>query len=90
MIQQIVETRNAKELVGQFKKIVLLSYGQKSADGRRFIKSEELREEFSQTAAYEKLFMELAENAESAATFLNGVLPKDLTAPQNTSLPGVS
>lgn len=80
MIQKVIETKDNKELIKQFKEIVLRAYGEKSEDGKRFIKSEELSKEFSQTAAYEVLFMELATNDEAAATFLKGVLPKDMAA----------
>ena len=78
MLQNIVETKDNKELVHRFKQIILLAYGQKSDDGKRFIKSDALREEFSQTAAFQTLFMELATNEDAAASFLTGVLPKDM------------
>ena len=52
------------------------SYGEKSADGKRFIKTPEIAEAFSQTEAYSVLFMELATNADSAAAFVNGIIPK--------------
>lgn len=78
-IQGVIESKDSKELVAQFKRIVLLAYGQKSEDGKRFIKSDELREEFSQTAAYQTLFMELSTNDQAAANFIKGVLPKDMT-----------
>ncbi len=79
-IKKIIETKDNKSLVAEFKRIILLSYGEKSADGKRFIKSDESREEFSQTAAFDSLFMELATQDEAAATFIKGVLPKDMTA----------
>ncbi len=78
MLQSIIETNNHKELIKKFKEIVLLAYGQKSEDGKRFIKSDQLREEFSQTAAYSALFIELATNDNAAADFLKGALPKDM------------
>ena len=59
-----------------FKDIVLRSYGQKSPDGKRFIKSVELTESFSQTEAYSNLFMELATDADAAAAFVNGIIPQ--------------
>lgn len=77
-LQHIIDTKNNRDLVMWFKKIVLLAYGQKSEDGKRFIKTDTLREEFSQTAAYQSLFMELAENDNAAVEFLTKVLPKDL------------
>jgi hypothetical protein len=78
-IQNIIDAKDYKQLIRMFKEIILVSYGQKSEDGRRFIKNDTLREEFVQTAAYHVLFMELAADATKAAEFLKGVLPKDMT-----------
>ncbi len=78
MIQGIVDAKDHKTLVIKFKEIVLLAYGQKSDDGKRFIKSDQLREEFSQTAAYNELFMELAMNDGAAVVFVKGILPRDM------------
>lgn len=50
-------------------------YGEKSPDGKRFVKSEELSTAFSQTEAYSQLYMELATDADKAAEFINGVIP---------------
>lgn len=80
MIQRIVNTQDAPKIVKVFKDLVLAAYGEKSADGKRFIKSEEIREAFSQTEAYSELFMELATDADAAAAFVNGIVPKDLDA----------
>lgn len=77
-IQKVIDTNNVPEIISLFKEIVLKSYGEKSPDGRRFIKNEELREAFSQTEAYSDIFMELATNANAAAEFVNGILPKDI------------
>lgn len=78
MMERIVEAEDAKQLIHEFKRIVLLAYGKKSEDGKRFIKSDELREEFSQSAAYNELFMELATDDKAASAFIKGILPKDL------------
>ena len=56
---------------------MLKAYGKKSDDGRRFIKTPEISEEFAQTEAYSDLFMLLATNAEEAAKFVNGIVPQD-------------
>ncbi|MCC8097999.1 MAG: hypothetical protein LIO44_05490, partial [Eubacterium sp.] len=58
------------------KEIILKAYGEKSDDGRRYIKSDELSETFSQTNAYSELFIELSTDAEAAAAFVNGIIPK--------------
>lgn len=78
-IKRIIAANDRKALINEFKKLVLHSYGVKSEDGKRFIKNEKLREEFTQTPAYDSLFMELATNADSAATFVKGIIPKELS-----------
>ena len=75
MITKVVAAQDAPKIVKIFKELVLKAYGQKSADGRRFIKSQELSDEFAQTEAYSQLFMELATDADAAAKFVNGIVP---------------
>lgn len=78
MMQRIVEDKDVPAIMKIFKELLLKSYGVKSPDGKRFIKNDELREEFAQTEAYSQLFMELATNADEAAAFVNGIIPADL------------
>ena len=75
MINRIIAEQDGKRIIELFKNLVLKAYGKKSDDGKRFIKSKELAEEFSQTEAYSDLFMELATDAEAAAAFVNGIVP---------------
>lgn len=75
-VARLVREENAPEMVALWKKMLLMAYGEKSQDGRRFIKSERLATEFTQTPAYSILFMELSTSAEAAAAFVNGVVPK--------------
>lgn len=84
MINNIVAAQDAPAIVKIFKDLVLKAYGKKSPDGRRFIKSQELIDEFAQTEAYSQLFMELATDADAAAKFVNGIVPAD-TAKQIAS-----
>jgi hypothetical protein len=78
MITRIVAAQDAPAIIKIFKDLVLKAYGQKSPDGKRFIKSQELTDEFSQTEAYSQLFMELATDADAASAFVNGILPADI------------
>lgn len=78
MLEDMVKSNDGRVLISTFKNIILKAYGKKSDDGRRFIKSNALREEFEQTEAFSELFMELATNAEAAAAFINGILPQNL------------
>lgn len=75
-IQKIIDTRDIPELAGLWKKIILKAYGEKSADGKRFIKSEELSTAFTQTEAYSELYTELCTNTEAASAFMNAIIPK--------------
>lgn len=76
-LEKIVQEKDNKRIVEYFKAIILKAYGEKSADGRRFIKSQELRDSFEQTEAYAELFMELSSNAKAAAEFISGIVPKE-------------
>ena len=78
MIKRIVDAQDAPAIIKIFKELVLKAYGQKSPDGKRFIKSDELATEFSQTEAYSQLFMDLATDADKAAAFVNGIMPSDV------------
>lgn len=76
-IQRIVALQDAPAIIKIFKDLVLKAYGEKSPDGKRFIKSDEIAMAFSQTEAYSILFMELATDADAAAKFVNGIVPVD-------------
>lgn len=78
MINKIIAAQDAPAIVRIFKDLVLKAYGEKSDDGKRFMKSEQIAEAFSQTEAYSQIFMELATDAEAAAKFVNGIVPSDM------------
>lgn len=77
MLKKLANEKRFPELVKIFREFILKAYGVKSPDGRRFIKSEELSTEFSQTGAFVKLYTELATDSKAAAEFVNGVLSVD-------------
>ena len=78
MLEEIVASKDNVKIVSLFKQMVLKAYGEKSADGRRFMKSEEISKAFSETEAYSEIFMELALNTDAAAAFVNGIMPANL------------
>lgn len=77
-LQKIIDSKDQAEIFKMFKYLILKAYGEKSPDGKRFIKNEELSESFSQTAAFDEFFMELGTNSDAAQAFVNGIIPKDL------------
>lgn len=81
MINRIVAAQDGKQIIALFKDIVLRAYGEKSPDGRRFIKTQDIRDAFAQTEAYSDLFMELATDAQKASEFVNGIIPAQKAAP---------
>lgn len=87
-IEKILEGKDGAKIMGVFKELLFKSYGEKSPDGRRFIKSPELSEAFSQTEAYNKLFMELCTDEKAAAAFVNGIIPAGAKVNKPESLPG--
>lgn len=89
MIKKIIAAQDTPTIMKIFKELLLKSYGEKSADGKRFVKSDEISTAFSQTEAYSKLFMELATDDVKAAEFVNGVIPKSVSA-QKVSLPAAN
>lgn len=78
MLNKIVAEQDSKKIIETFKEIILKSYGEKSLDGKRFMKSKEIADSFMQTEAYSNLFMELATDADAASSFVANILPKQL------------
>lgn len=82
LITTLVKTQNMPEIIRIFKEIILKAYGEKSADGKRFIKvnekGESLGKQFSETEAFSVLYMELATDSKAAGKFINGIIPADM------------
>lgn len=77
-INNAIESQDPAVIVSVLKEIILKAYGQKSDDGKRFIKTEEMRNEFSQTEAYSELFGELVQNPDAVSEFVTGIVPPDI------------
>ena len=77
-IQKVIDSNSGKDIIANFKRIIGLAYGQRTEDGRRFVKSEVLKEEFFQSEAYSELFAELVTDGDQAAKFVSGLVPADL------------
>ena len=85
VLKKIVATKDGKVIMDTFKDIILRSYGERSGDGRKFIKNQELRDTFAASEAYSALFMELVLDAGKAAEFVRGIVPSDLV-PDDASI----
>lgn len=86
MIQRIVAAQDQPAIIKIFKDLIIKAYGVKSPDGKRFIKNDEVVDEFVQTEAFSELFMELATDADAAAKFVNGIIPANLAKQLETKI----
>lgn len=75
VLEHILETRDETVLMKEFKYIVLSSYGEKSEDGRRLMKSKEISKAFEETPMYDLLMQELLTDENKAASFVNQIIP---------------
>ena len=78
MLNKIIAAKDAPSLMKTFKEMIMKSYGIKSDDGKRLVKSEEISTAFTQTEAYSVLFMELITDDKAAADFVNGIIPNEI------------
>jgi hypothetical protein len=79
-LEKIAASKDRKTIYDETRKIVLLAYGEKTPDGRSFLKTPEITEAFAHTAAFHKLMEDLVFDEDMSATFMKGILPKDLMA----------
>lgn len=87
MINRIIAAQDQPAIIKIFKDLIIKAYGVKSADGKRFMKSQEIIDEFVQTEAFSQLFMELATDADAAGKFVNGIVPADMAQQMNKGIP---
>lgn len=80
MITRITETNDYAELSRILKDLIRRSYGVKSDDGKRFVKSPAMTDEFMQTEAYSEMFTELVTDAGATSEFIQGIIPQKLAA----------
>lgn len=78
--QETINSNDTYKILDLYNKIILKAYGKKSDDGREFIKSKELSEQFSRTEIYNILFMEICTDEKSASEFFNSILPAGMKA----------
>lgn len=83
-LQKIVKTKNSGEVILTFKKILLTAVGRRSEDGRRFVKTDEIRDDFLHSDAYSELFMELVTDSEKSAEFIKGIVPSGADISEET------
>lgn len=79
-LNRLITTENQSEMIEVFDQFIKMSYGVKSDDGKKFIKNQEVLDDFIQSEAYSELITELLTNDKTSADFFNGILPAELIA----------
>lgn len=78
LLERMIQTQDQAQLIVFFQDLIKRSYGVKSVDGRKFVKNDEVFEDFKSTPAYDVLYMELATDSKKAAAFINGLMPREI------------
>lgn len=78
MIRQIISAQDMPKIYEIFEEIIKKSYGVKSPDGKRFVKTAELTEEYMQTQAYSDFVTELMTNPDVSGEFISKIIPQKL------------
>lgn len=76
-LTKIVESGDGAAIIENFEKLVRLSYGVRTADGK-FKKDPDDFDAFMATEAYSDFFLELVTDAKASADFVNAVMPSEL------------
>lgn len=77
-LTDLVKSRDIDRIIRTIKKIILTAYGEKSADGRRFMKSDEIRRSFEENPAFDELYMTMVTDSSKAAEFLTSIMPSSV------------
>lgn len=67
--ERITEAKDLETMIEFVETLVLSSYGEKSEDGKRFVKTKEIRENFEYSLAYAELMAVLLTNPQEAKEF---------------------
>ena len=79
LLNKIIAAKDQESLLKEIKKFIHKAFGEKSSDGRRFMKSEEISRAFSETPAFTKLYMEFLFNDVAFAEFVNAIIPTNVS-----------
>lgn len=87
MLESLMKAKENKKILQLFKDIIASTVGQRHIDGKRFVKSDEIRDSFMQSEAYSELIMEFFTNPGSVVEFIKAVIPANLSDQMPDELP---
>lgn len=77
-LQSLVAGKKIEALYNFFYNLVLDSYGEKSDDGKRFVKSPEKRADFECSVAFSEILIDTIGDSDKMSSFTKGILPPDM------------
>lgn len=80
MMNKLLRQSKPGEIVDVFENLILSAVGERSVDGRKFIKTQEIRDDFYQSKAFSDLFVEMVKDGDKLAEFLRGAIPEEVAA----------
>lgn len=89
VIQKIIDSKSNEQVVNYLKQLVLKAYGIRTLDestGKmtKFRKSEQISQDFEDSAAFDKLIENLTmTNEDPIVAFITGILPKEVTGTED-------
>ena len=75
-IAKLTKTEDGKEAFELMRDIVEAAYGERSADGKRFVKNPEVLKNFTQGLAYDEVIISFIDGTTDLGKFVEGLLPK--------------
>lgn len=78
LLDTLIKSKDYGKIMSTIKKIILTAYGEKSSDGKRFMKNDDIRRSFEENPAFDELYMSLITDSKKAAEFISGIMPSSV------------
>lgn len=79
-IENMMMLKDVPTIMKTMEDIIRMSYGVKSPDGRKFIKSDEIYNDFAQSGAYDEFYMSVVTDSDKASEFIDNIIPAEIKA----------
>lgn len=87
-LQNLAKNGTATQAMNWFKDLIQKSVGEKSEDGKRFVKSPEITKNFMESPAFSEFLFDIIQNPAKSEPFVQGLLPNDVLAAMQTEIEG--
>lgn len=76
-LERLSNSRKVGEIFNIIQTLIFKSVGVKSDDGKRFVKNEEVLNDFKQSRGYESFLMKMMQDTDYASKFIEQLIPQD-------------